>query len=232
MIYELIQRNIPDLNNYITGYALLSGLLDKKYTEYPYGIVFGRKLDDRVINSVTEGPTPDYYHHYRKVNNELSTGLHQVSKELKKLNIAAKFIEPTINEGELNDQYAETLRLDFSHKMVATRAGLGWIGKTGLLISREFGPRLRLATILTNYPVNYCKTPVNESKCGNCKLCVDRCPAKAASGKLWNIHIDRDEFYDPFKCREMCRELAGKNISAGTSICGICIAVCPAGRSN
>src|SRR5512140_2319896 len=38
----------------------------------------------------------------------------------------------------------------FNHKMAATSAGLGWIGRNGLLISADYGPRLSLATILTD----------------------------------------------------------------------------------
>ena len=55
--------------------------------------------------------------------------------------------------------------------------------------------------------------------------------AQAANGKLWNIKIDRDEFYDAFKCRDKAKEISlaatGQN---DDEICGICIAVCPAGR--
>ena len=46
--------------------------------------------------------------------------------------------------------------------MAATSAGLGWIGKNGLLINREFGPRLSLVTVLTDaaidtdMPVEHC----------------------------------------------------------------------------
>ncbi|OFY64528.1 MAG: hypothetical protein A2V64_08625 [Bacteroidetes bacterium RBG_13_43_22] len=61
-------------------------------------------------------------------------------------------IDPTVTAGTeaYNDEYLRTLTVDISHKMVATRAGLGWIGKSDLLISREFGPRLRLVSMLLN----------------------------------------------------------------------------------
>ena len=41
----------------------------------------------------------------------------------------------------------------FSHRMAAQMAGLGWIGKNCSLVSPQNGPRLRLATVLTNAPL-------------------------------------------------------------------------------
>jgi epoxyqueuosine reductase QueG len=146
------------------------------------------------------------------------------------MNISTISIEPTFSDDELDDEYYKTLRADVSHKMVATRAGLGWIGKTDLFISKKFGPRLRLATILTDYPLDCVNVPIDESRCGKCTLCVDKCPAQAANGIPWNIHVAREEFYNPFKCREKCLELSWQNMKQHISICGICVSVCPLGK--
>jgi epoxyqueuosine reductase len=72
--------------------------------------------------------------------------------------------------------------------------------------------------------------PIDESECGKCNICVAKCPAKAASGRSWNISIQRSEFFDAFKCREMCNELARKKLNVDARICGICVAVCPVGN--
>ena len=45
-------------------------------------------------------------------------------------------------------QDPETLLAQFPHKLAAVRAGMGWIGKSSLLITEEHGPRLDLSTIL------------------------------------------------------------------------------------
>jgi epoxyqueuosine reductase QueG len=116
--------------------------------------------------------------------------------------------------------------------MVATRAGLGWIGKTDLFISKEFGPRLRLVSILLKTPVKSESNPVNISRCGYCNICVDICPAKAANGKLWDITVDREEFFDPWKCRNQCVEFGITRLGIDARICGICVAVCPVGREK
>jgi len=114
--------------------------------------------------------------------------------------------------------------------MIATRAGLGWIGKTALFISDEFGPRLRLVSILINKNPDTESIPIDYSKCGQCNICVEKCPATAANGKLWNINIHRDEFFDAYKCREKCGELAKQNLNVDIRICGLCVAVCPIGK--
>jgi epoxyqueuosine reductase QueG len=70
------------------------------------------------------------------------------------------------------------------------------------------------------------------SRCGNCSICVDICPAKAANGKLWDITVDREVFYDPWKCRNQCAEFGMNRLGLDVRICGICVAACPIGQKN
>lgn len=232
IIEERIKQIINNDNDYIMGFADLSNLLDKKYKGYNYAIVIGKKLDDAVMDAVESGPTVEYHDLYKQTNNDLSILIHKIADELKTMNISTIVIEPTVSDDELDDEYYQTLRMDFSHKMAATRAGLGWIGKTALFIAKKFGPRLRLATILTTHPFLNSNEPIDKSRCGKCTLCVEQCPAQAANGKSWNIDIDRDEFYNPFKCREKCLELSWQNMKQHASICGICVSVCPIGKRS
>jgi epoxyqueuosine reductase QueG len=116
--------------------------------------------------------------------------------------------------------------------MAATQAGLGWIGKTDLFISYKFGPRVRLTTIVMDQKLPFANNPVRSSECGSCNLCVNKCPAQAATGKLWNTDVKREDFFDPFKCMKKCRELTLKNFNKEVSICGICISVCPIGKKR
>ena len=59
----------------------------------------------------------------------------------------------------------------------AERAGIGWIGKNGNLISRKDGSYLFLASILTNVAVP-CGQP-HDPFCGSCRACIDVCPTQA-----------------------------------------------------
>jgi len=151
---------------------------------------------------------------------------------LNKNDIETLNIDPTVSTSELDTVYFKTLRTDLSHKMVATRAGLGWIGKTDLFISKKFGPRLRLVSILLKTPVKSKSKPLDISHCGSCCICVDACPAKAANGILWDITIEREDFFDPWKCRNQCAEFGRTRFGLEARICGICVAVCPIGRKK
>jgi Uncharacterized Fe-S protein len=229
-IKNIISEILPLENDYLIGYARLTDLLPEKYRGLDYAVVLARKLDDRIIDAIIDGPNIEYYTHYNEVNLELAKVAHSLADTIRLQGSKSLVIEQTIEDEDLDENYFKTLRLDFSHKMVATRAGLGWIGKTALFISKQFGPRVRLVTVLTDYPLPYCTEPINESQCGSCDLCVRHCPAQAANGKLWNIHIDRNEFFDPFACRKKALELSYQNFNKEISICGKCIVVCPIGK--
>jgi epoxyqueuosine reductase len=230
-----IKQTIEEIlapDEYIYGFADLTGLLNKKYSNYPFAISIGRKMDDDIIDELQyNGPTRKYYDLYTDTNNSLQLVIDNISDALRANNIDSIKIKPTYEDGELDEKYHETLVTDFSHKMAATRAGLGWIGKTDLFVSDIFGPRLRLATLLTNHELPLSKLPYDESYCGQCNICVSKCPAKAANGLSWNIHIPREKFYDAFKCRNKCRELTKEKLDVSTSLCGICVSVCPIGKT-
>jgi epoxyqueuosine reductase len=229
-IENVIKKRIPDDGEHVWGFADLTGLLHPRFQPYEYGIIIGKKLDDGIIDSVIDGPTMPYYDLYVDTNNYLAGIVFEIVADLKALDVNCLAINPTDTEVDRADDYDITLRNTFSHKMVATRAGLGWIGKTDLFISEKFGPRLRLVSVLVDYPLKSLTPPINKSRCGKCRLCVEACPAQAATGKLWNIHVDRDEFYSARKCKEMANRLCLERIEIDARICGICVSVCPVGK--
>jgi len=232
IIDEIIRRHLIPAENHIYGFADLTGLLQNKFDGFEFGISIGLKLESAIVDKVINGPTKEYFSHYRKANEDLALLTKKISEDLNKNGIETLNIDPTVSTSELDTVYFNTLRTDLSHKMVATRAGLGWIGKTDLFISKKFGPRLRLVSILLKSPVRSKSSPVNMSRCGNCKICVDICPAKAANGKLWDITVAREEFFDPFKCRNQCAEFGRSRLGIDARICGICVAACPVGQKK
>jgi epoxyqueuosine reductase len=222
---------LPNQEDYIIGFADMGELIKDHYP-YRYAVVIGKKLDDSIIDGIEDGPTMPYYELYKSTNDELNLITAQISRFLEQNGVPCVQIKSTVQESDIPEEFAKTLRMNFSHKMAATRAGLGWIGKTDLLVSEKFGPRIRLATVLTNHRFENLGIPITESRCGKCNICVEECPAQAASGKSWNVSLDRDKFYDAFKCRDMCRKLSMERLDKKISLCGICVCVCPQRKSG
>jgi reductive dehalogenase len=66
---------------------------------------------------------------------------------------------------------------------LAMAAGLGELGRNGLLISEKYGPRVRLCKVFTNLPLEHdAYRPFGVQKfCRTCKKCAKKCPAQAIS---------------------------------------------------
>lgn len=230
---NVLKKILQPNEDFIYGFANLKGLIPDEYKEYQTGISIGKRLNDKITDSIKNGPTLEYFNHYGEMNCELNKLSTSICKELKKKNINCISIVPTVpSTSDEFKPYLKDLRYKVSHKMIATRAGLGWIGKTDLFISKDFGPRVRLVSILIDRPVKIIQQTIDKSRCGNCEICVKRCPAQAANGSLWDINTDRDLFFDAHKCREKCGELAKLLLNKDSRICGICVSVCPLGKNN
>jgi epoxyqueuosine reductase len=63
-------------------------------------------------------------------------------------------------------------------KVWAERAGLGWIGKNGLLINRQLGSWLTLSVMFLDRAVDVYDQP-HEPLCGACQRCLEGCPTGA-----------------------------------------------------
>ncbi len=119
----------------------------------------------------------------------------------------------------------ETMRGLFSHKLAAHLAGLGWIGKSCLLVTPQVGPRARWVSVLTDAPLAPGQ-PVEE-RCGGCTECVDICPAHAFTGRNFRAEEPREARYDIFKCEDNFRR---REQQVGLRVCGLCVYACPYGR--
>lgn len=107
--------------------------------------------------------------------------------------------------------------------LVARDAGLGEIGRMGLLMTPSLGPRVRISIVTTNLPLVIDKAKPNYSMidfCKKCKKCADACPGRAIS---FNDREDIDGVKRWQINQEACFTLW---CQAGTD-CGRCISVCP-----
>ncbi len=116
----------------------------------------------------------------------------------------------------------------FNHKMAATSAGLGWIGKNGLLINIDHGPRLSLVTVLTDARFRP-DAPMEHSLCGDCTLCMTYCPSHAITGREWSRSSPFVELVKLSDCRS---HKSTKRATDGKPNCGLCINICPYGRKE
>lgn len=122
-------------------------------------------------------------------------------------------------------RFSSVLFEAFPHRMAATCAGLGWIGKNGMLINRQFGLQLLWATVLTNAPITPSAKPIMESLCRECELCVAACPPHAIHGVKWNRYADPSvEIIDIDVCMG---QLKANEKAFGTFACGVCTTICP-----
>ena len=179
------------------------------------GISLGVRLSDRIIDDIESRPTRLYFHHYRQVNNFLD----QTALRITGLIQGEGWEALPIPASQIIDW--EKQRGHLSHKEVALRAGLGWIGRNNLLVNPDYGCRVRLVTILTNFPLQ-CDEPIDRD-CGECKDCIAVCPARAIKEK-------REEF-DYLSCYERLSQFKKEGF-VGQYICGICLKACGGNKGS
>jgi epoxyqueuosine reductase len=205
----------------LVGFANLSGIISN--TDMNAGISIAVALNPKIIQSINNGPTKSYLNEYNRANKLLNNLKNYSTAFLKNLGYKAIGIKAT------ETKYQSPVLIP--HKTVATRAGLGWIGKSALLVTNEFGSAVRLTSVLTNAPLPFTTKPINNSRCGKCNYCTEKCPAKAISGKTWDIGSNPKLLnYDA--CRKQAETYSRKKvkIKSGSfycTICGICINACP-----
>jgi ferredoxin len=110
---------------------------------------------------------------------------------------------------------------------VARLAGIGWIGKNRLLITPDHGPRVALATVLTDAPLHPTAATLPPDGCGPCNLCIRACPVLAYRTESFG-ETDSLQGFDTGRCSTM----RGVINPTSWGVCGLCVQVCPYGRRN
>lgn len=110
----------------------------------------------------------------------------------------------------------------YSHKFAAVNAGLGWIGKNALLVTNNYGPRVRLSTILVDLDLPI-SDKIKNKGCGDCNVCVIACPTKCLKGINWKLGLIREDLVDIEKCKDYYE-------TRSNHICALCLLVCPMGK--
>jgi len=112
------------------------------------------------------------------------------------------------------DEFDPINRLGFmSLKLLAKTAGLGWQGRSLLIISPEYGPLHRLIAILTDLPLE--TNQVIKNECGDCRKCIEACPQNALTFVAFSDHPSRRE------------DVLDIKTCLGDNGCMVCILSCP-----
>ncbi len=212
----------------LVGVGDVSGLLPASLKDLTQAVSVAIHLSDRIIDEITEeiGPTHTYFHHYRTINTMLDQLAAQGMLQIQRWGYSAMAIPASQSLNEKDQQF----RGRFPHRMASTRAGLGWIGKNSCLVTPAYGPRVRLVTILTDMPL-VVNEPVTESRCNDCRICADACPAGALAGNVnWVPGLEREALVEPALCSHHMKNKY-QHIGRG-AVCGICFRVCPWGNNK
>lgn len=162
-------------------------------------VVVGVRMLDEVVDGA---PSKEYYELVVSESRRLDEIACGVAGFLVKGGYSARVIPASIESG-------------FSHKHAGAACGLGFIGKSGLLLT-VFGPRVRLASVCTDAPLVVDDAVGGVTGCVECGACVARCPVGAI----------RDSSFDADACAWYNNRVLAQGGRYGA--CGICVRVCPA----
>ena len=196
-LYESAISLLPGARSIVVlGMEVYQEVLDLVVPEHKVGEAAARDL---------YGPHLDY------LNGRLNCGIYDLARDLRR---DGHRVLPLPSQGTPSDP--RFLRGILSFKHAAERAGLGRIGWSSLLVTRQFGPRLRLACLLTDAEIAPSK-PLADNPCDGCGKCVDACPAGAVKSPV----AGQDYALDRFACA---------SFRQGAGCCSTCQSVCPVGR--
>jgi epoxyqueuosine reductase len=148
---------------------------------------------------------------------------HKVIK--KKLRRIIKAIRRRVGDGLIARAFVDSAPV--MERQLAARAGIGWIGKNGLVLHETIGSYFYLGEIVCNLKLEY-DAPAADH-CGTCRLCLDGCPTDAFP-QPYVLDARRCISYTTIEHRgdvdESLREPTGDWLFG----CDVCQEVCPYNR--
>jgi epoxyqueuosine reductase QueG len=197
---------VADPGRAAQGCLELTGATSERF---PRAIVVAVRVSPGVLSTLVDGPNLLYLHHYRQLNFQLDRGALRIVQEIERMGYAAL----PVPASQVVDWTA--MRGHVSHKEMAGLAGLGWRGRNNLLVTGHFGAQVRLATVLTDLPLEP-GAPMSAG-CDGCQRCLPACPAGAIKGE--------PEGFDHEACYRQLKEFS-KARRISQHICGLCVKAC------
>lgn len=168
-----------------------------------------------------------YEYRYPEIDRKLESVQEVVAKMLRME--GWRFLIIPADTSKRQDRLISRIHPLFPHKTGATCAGLGWVGKSGLLVSPGYGPGLSWASVLTNAPYRPTGEPYLQGCCGSCTACVRACPAGAISGQEWKRGAQYETMVDIAACAQ---QLERNFARVGELACGLCIMACRRNKAS
>ncbi|MEK7850174.1 MAG: hypothetical protein AAB213_05115 [Candidatus Omnitrophota bacterium] len=215
MDYDLLKKFASSQGAGLFGIADITAIRDD--FQLPKGtrdsldkaVCLGAGLSSLILSEINGEPTKLYFHHYKTANLFLDQLAFAVANWIQERGSQAL----PIPASQITDWDLQKAHL--SHKKIGQLAGLGWLGKNNLLVSRKFGAQFRMVTVLTDMNLKVDKPLFKD--CGRCSACLASCPAAA-------IQNDPKDFKH-LLCFEKVKSFQRQNI-VGQFICGICVKAC------
>jgi len=175
----------------------------------PRALVLGVRLQDAVLEELVDRPTPLYFHHYRQANWWLDRLAFELASRVQSM--GARALPLPASQVIARDP----MRGHLSHRLLGWDAGLGWIGRSTLLVNPQYGARLRYVAVLTDLDLPPGE-PVQRD-CGACRRCMEACPAGAIA--------EDSRAFNLAACYAKLNEFR-RLPYIGQHICGLCVRAC------
>ncbi len=222
MKIKTIEQLARDMGVDIFGTSDVKDHVPERFSRTPYALTIGVRLSDSVLDEVENGPTKLYFHHYRTANAYLDRISFACAAKLQSYGLRALAIPASQTTNE------QAIAGDFAHKTAANLAGLGFIGKSALFVSHQYGPRVRLATVLTDLPLPTGRIQKsNMRQLHSLRACMS---VRRDHGPQFCRRMSRESLIDAALCSHYMKEKFAR-VGRG-AVCGICMSVCPYGKKH
>lgn len=177
------------------GFADVDGLASE-FTDLPNGISIVLKIPKRAMKYVEEENYESYWSCFHSQIDKLTEISLKGEKYIKNLGYNAFALTMDRNECDM-----KKLLSILPYKTIATKSGMGWIGRSALFVTPEYGSAVALGGILTDMPLEL-GVPITDSQCDDCENCQNACPVDAINPQKWNDRLNREDIIDIETCRE------------------------------
>ncbi|WP_458404365.1 hypothetical protein [Methanobrevibacter sp.] len=175
------------------GFADVNGLASE-FIDLPNGISIVLKLPKQAMQLVRDENYEAYWKCFHGQIAILTEIALKGEQYIKNLGYNAFALTMTRNECDM-----EKLLSILPYKTIATKSGLGWIGRSALFVTPEYGSAVALGAILTDMPLEFAE-PITDSQCDDCTNCQEACPVDAINPQKWNDRLNREDIIDIETC--------------------------------